>query len=195
MSTGSKAGSSARIAPKKLSHVGIRTTRLKEMRDWYKTVLNAEIRKELPAGMVFMTYDDEHHRLVLASMGAVERPKMSAGHDHLCFTYANLGELIATYERLKAAGITPVTSVQHNLTTSFYYRDPDGNGVELSVDNLDPSEWKEWMENMSAENPWGNEIDPEQLAKQYHAGVPEKELTAPQKLGPMPFGSIVRLYE
>jgi len=186
---------SARIAPRKLSHVGIRTTRLAEMRDWYKTVLNAEIRKELPHGMVFMTYDDEHHRLVLVSMGAVERPKMGAGHDHLAFTYANLGDLIATYERLKAAGITPVTSVQHNLTTSFYYRDPDGNGVELEIDNLDPSEWKEWMENMSAENPWGNEIDPEELAKRYHAGVPEKELIAPQPLGPMPFGSIMKLYE
>ena len=184
----------SRIAPKKLSHVGIRTTRLKEMKDWYQTVLNAEVRKELPAGMVFMTYDDEHHRIVLSSMGAVERPKMSAGHDHLAFTYANLGDLVATYERLKAAGITPVTSVQHNLTTSLYYRDPDGNAVELEVDNLDPSEWKEWMENMSLENPWGNEIDPEQLAQQYRAGIPEKELTAPQPLGPMPFGSISRLF-
>jgi len=49
-----------RITPKKFSHTVIRTTRLKEMVDWYKTVLNAEIVREFPH-VVFMTYDDEHH--------------------------------------------------------------------------------------------------------------------------------------
>jgi catechol-2,3-dioxygenase len=43
---------------------------------------------------------------------------------------------------LKGAGITPFVSVNHGLTTSFYYRDPDGNGVELQIDNLEPSQWK-----------------------------------------------------
>ena len=51
-----------RITPKKFSHTVIRTTRLKEMVEWYKTVLNAEIVREFPH-VVFMTYDDEHHRL------------------------------------------------------------------------------------------------------------------------------------
>ncbi len=165
-----------RITPKKLSHAVMRTTRLKEMVEWYKTVLNAEIMRELPF-IVFMTYDDEHHRLAFATIpGMVERPKMSAGHDHLAFTYASLGDLIAIYERLKEAEIKPFVCVNHGLTTSLYYRDPDGNGVELEIDNLEPSQWRDWMQNMSAENPFGTPLDPEELARQYHAGVPEEEL-------------------
>ena len=160
-----------RITPKKFSHTVIRTTRLKEMVDWYKTVLNAEIVREFPH-VVFMTYDDEHHRLAFASIpGLVERPKMSAGHDHLAFTYGSLGDLVATYERLKEAGIKPSVPVAHGLTTSLYYRDPDGGGVELAIDNLDPSEWRDWMQNqLSLELVT---FDPEEMIQKYHAGVPE----------------------
>src|SRR5438128_7579714 len=100
-----------RITPQKFSHTVIRTTRLKEMVEWYQTVLNAEIVREFPH-LVFMTYDEEHHRLAFVSIpGLVERPKLSAGHDHLAFTYESLGDLVATYERLKAAGITPSVPV------------------------------------------------------------------------------------
>ncbi len=160
-----------RITPKKFSHTVIRTTRLKEMVDWYKTVLNAEIVREFPH-VVFMTYDDEHHRLAFASIpGLVERPTMSAGHDHLAFTYGSLGDLVATYERLKAAGITPSVPVAHGLTTSLYYRDPDGGGVELAIDNLAPAEWRDWMQNqLSLELVT---FDPEEMIQKYHAGVPE----------------------
>jgi catechol-2,3-dioxygenase len=96
---------------------------------------------------------------------------MSAGHDHLAFTYGSLGDLVATYERLKAAGIKPSVPVAHGLTTSLYYRDPDGGGVELTIDNLDPSEWRDWMQNqLSLELVT---FDPEEMARNYHAGVPE----------------------
>ena len=33
--------------------------------------------------------------------------------------------------------------VQHGPTTSIYYCDPDGNMVELQIDNLAPPEWVE----------------------------------------------------
>src|SRR6266516_633698 len=90
---------------KKFSHTVIRTTRLKEIEEMYQTVLNAEIVREFPHA-VFLTYNEEHHRLAFVSLpGLVERPKLSAGHDHLAYTYESLGDLVATYERLKAAGI------------------------------------------------------------------------------------------
>ena len=49
---------------------------------------------------------------------------------------ASFAELVVTYKRLKAAGITPFTQLNHRFTTSLYYHDPDGNKVELSVDNF-----------------------------------------------------------
>jgi catechol-2,3-dioxygenase len=41
-----------------------------------------------------------------------------------------------TYTRLKALDITPHFTVDHGMTTSFYYVDPDGNSVELQCDNM-----------------------------------------------------------
>jgi hypothetical protein len=92
MSTESAIEGARWISPAKLSHAVLRTTRLKEMVEWYKTVLNTEVLYQNDF-LVFMTYDEEHHRI--------------AGLDHLAFFYSNFGDWITTYERLKAASITP----------------------------------------------------------------------------------------
>jgi len=49
---------------------------------------------------------------------------------------ADPGQLAEHYERLKSLGIAPTLSVNHHFTSSLYYRDPDGNEVEVSCDNL-----------------------------------------------------------
>jgi catechol-2,3-dioxygenase len=163
-------------SPARLSHAVLRTTRLKEMLEWYKTVLNAEVLYQNDF-IAFMTYDDEHHRIALAAFpGLIEKPKRSAGLDHLAFFYATFGDWIANYERLKAAGITPRVCIHHGLTMSLYYRDPDDNGVELSIDNVAKPQWREWMRNQLGDNPLGAPLDPEDLARRYHAGVSEAEL-------------------
>jgi len=103
----------------------------------------------------------------------------SVGLDHLAYAYADLGELIATYERLKAAGILPVSTTNHGSSTSLYYRDPDANQVALKIDNFDTvEELHGWLRTREfAENPIGIVFDPEELAAQFHAGVPVEQLT------------------
>jgi catechol 2,3-dioxygenase-like lactoylglutathione lyase family enzyme len=178
MSDNSTNGVSKRIVPSKFAHAVLRTNKFKQMVDWYKTVLLADIVFENQM-LAFMTYDDEHHRLAIAAFPGIEdRAPRSAGLDHLAYTYANLGDLVATYERLKAAGITPVVPINHGLTTSMYYRDPDGNKVELQIDNFDSVEELKgfFRGNDFSKNPIGVSFDPDELARQYHAGVPEAEL-------------------
>ena len=176
--SGNSSNRSKRIVPSKFAHAVLRTNKFKEMVEWYQTVLHAEIVFENQM-LAFMTYDDEHHRLAIAGFpGIVDRAPHSAGLDHLAYTYANLGDLIATYERLKAAGITPLVPINHGLTTSMYYRDPDGNKVELQIDNFDSIEELKgfFRSNDFSKNPIGVSFDPDELARQYHAGVPEAEL-------------------
>jgi catechol-2,3-dioxygenase len=174
----SVSGEAKKIAPAKFAHAVLRTTRFKEMTDWYRTVLNAKIGYENNF-LAFMTYDDEHHRIAIAAFpGVIERTPHAAGLDHLAYTYASLGDLVATYERLKAAGITPVVTINHGITTSMYYRDPDGNKVELQIDNYDDAQaMHDFMRSAQFEkNPIGVDFDPDELARGYHAGKPQAEL-------------------
>ncbi len=178
MSGNSTNGDSKRIVPTKFAHAVLRTNKFKQMVDWYKTVLLAKVVFENEM-LAFMTYDDEHHRLAIAAFpGIVDRAPNSAGLDHLAYTYSSLGDLVATYERLKAAGITPAAPINHGLTLSMYYRDPDGNKVELQIDNFETMEQMKgfFHSNDFAKNPIGISFDPDELARDFHAGVPEAEL-------------------
>src|SRR5690349_21663706 len=125
MSTGAikTAREQGRLAPVKLEHAVLRTTELRPMVDWYKAVLEAEVIFG-NAMIAFLSYDEQNHRIaIVARPGTVPRPPNSAGLDHLAFTYADLGELVATYERLKALEILPVRGTDHGSSTSMYYAD------------------------------------------------------------------------
>ena len=180
-----------RVVPRKLAHVVRRTTRFAEMVRWYCTVLGAEV-VHADDMLAFLTYDDEHHRIAIACIpGLEEQPMMAAGTDHIAFTYADLGDLLHTFRRLKAAGIEPYWCINHGPTTSLYYKDPDGSRVELQVDTMPSVEAIDvWMRSAEfAANPIGVIFDPEDLVARYEAGEAIETLTArpPLPAGASPF--------
>jgi catechol-2,3-dioxygenase len=167
--------------PAYISHYGIRAQRYKEMVQWYKTVFRAKIQHENEF-LAFMTFDQEHHRLVIFEDPAtVDKPANAAGIDHVGYGFASFGDLVANYERLKTEGITPFLPLNHLFTTSLYYKDPDGNEVELSVDNFPTKQEceafvrSEQMEEIGRP-PFGYTFDPDELVRLYHQDVPEATL-------------------
>lgn len=171
----------AHTKPAYISHYGIRAQRYKEMIEWYKTVFRARIQHENEF-LAFMTFDEEHHRLVIFEDDAtVDKPATAAGVDHVGYGLASFDDLVSTYERLKAEGITPFMPLNHKFTTSLYYHDPDGNEVELSVDNFptkrecDAFVRSEGMAEIGRP-PFGYVFDPDELARKYHQGAPAEEL-------------------
>src|ERR1041384_871385 len=97
----------------------------------------------------------------------------------VAYTYASLGDLLDTYDRLKHMGITPYWRIHHGMTLSFYYKDPDGNRMEFQVVTCSVEEANAYMQTEAfAANPVGVEIDPEALLAQYRSGVPEQQLLA-----------------
>jgi len=64
---------------------------------------------------------------VFNPLGAEAGGRAEVGVNHVAYTYANLGDLLDTYARLKQLGITPYWPIHHGVTLSFYYQDPDWN--------------------------------------------------------------------
>lgn len=174
--------------PIKLAHVVFRTAQFEQMRNFYVTLLNARVAWESPA-ICFMSYDDEHHRVVIVQMPHLQpQNPIGAGLEHYAFTYETLGDLLANYSRLKKVGIEPVWCINHGFTTSIYYRDPDGNMIETQFDNMTTEEADSFMRGeYFAQNPIGVDFDPEVLLQRYRNGDAVNELTqfrsAPYEFG------------
>ena len=171
----------ATIRPIRFAHIVLKVRDIERAIDWYRTVIGMEIAHH--AGKIaFLTYDDEHHRIAFLELPDDAPPldKSGPGIDHLAYTYADLGQLLSTYLRLKSLNILPYWQINHGPTTSLYYRDPDGVGVELQVDNFESIEALQgWMRSDTfRENPIGVPFDADRLAERYLAGDPLEVLLA-----------------
>lgn len=167
-----------KLRPTRFAHYVLRVRQLETAIGWYEEVLGMKMvhRSEKIA---FMSFDEEHHRIALAETPvAAEVVPGAPGLDHVAFAFDSLGDLLSTYRRLEAKGIKPFWPINHGPTTSLYYRDPDGTGVELFVDNFaTEAELKGWMETETFKaNPIGVKFDPDELARRYEAGDPLEEL-------------------
>jgi catechol-2,3-dioxygenase len=193
-------------SPSKLAHVVLWTRKTEEMRDWYIKVLDAHVVYESAAG-AFLTYDDEHHRIAVANPVAAaaiaaekagtsdgliasgpgeDAPPIAEGPPfrglaHVAFTFSKLEDLLAQYTNLKGQSIVPLFTINHGTTTSFYYADPDGNQIELQIDNFETiQEGTDFMMSESFDrNPVGVLVDPEMLIKRLEAGEDATELVRP----------------
>ena len=157
-------------------HVNLKTTRLQEMIDFYGVLVGAEVIHRDAAG-AWLSNDRANHRIaLLAFPDLADDPakETHAGLHHTAYEYASLAELNATYLRLRDAGIEPAFCLDHGMTLSYYYADPDGNYVELQMDAFGDWAWsKAWMKNSSdfKADPIGQLVDPEAIAADHAAGV------------------------
>lgn len=121
----------------KLAHIVLQTNQIANMRTWYCALLGAHVVFD-NGFLCFVTFDDEHHRIAFVSppMTLEAHSPRATGMNHSAFTFDSLDGLLERYRTLKELGIEPHVPVQHGVTTSLYYRDPDGNFVELQVDNF-----------------------------------------------------------
>lgn len=164
-----------------LHHVNLKTTRLQEMIDWYATVAGLNTVFQFPGG-AWLSNDAANHRLALltSSQMSDDREKLvHTGMHHLAFEYATLDDLLTTYASLKEQGITPHMTLDHGMTLSFYYVDPDGNSVELQIDNFgDWAQSKAWMQTSPdfAADPIGKFVDAEQILAARRAGASPAEI-------------------
>jgi len=124
-----------------LGHVVLRVTDLARAERFYNGVLGLPIcarYDENGMKMTFFTLGNHHDFAVMEVSGeGTSRSESAAGLHHVAFNIGkSLDELRGAKAKLESAGIT-LTPVDHEVTKSLYFADPDGNGIELYVDASD----------------------------------------------------------
>jgi catechol 2,3-dioxygenase len=130
----------------------------------------------------WLTNDGANHRLaMLAVPGLRDDPDKIAhtGMHHFAFEYGSYDALLGACEGLIAEGIRPHTVLDHGMTMSFYFVDPDGNSVELQADNF--GDWERsahWMRTAPefAANPIGVPVDADRLVAAWREGASAGDL-------------------
>ena len=171
----------------KISETILRTGRFAEMKAWYTGLLGvAPFFEHAPppgtrAGdfggqtrasdlrMCFFRLGLDYP--AVQSIGLFEEPgtlpvapKSAPGLHHMQLMAANHDALAVKYAGLRNAGLHPHRAADHGVMTSFYYRDPDGNNVEITAQNFPTFEtMAAFMASPEfAANPSGAEIEPEE---------------------------------
>jgi catechol 2,3-dioxygenase-like lactoylglutathione lyase family enzyme len=152
-----------------LHHFGVATSHLERMVEWYSKVLgmvtiystsNAlESEAGESPGLAFVSNDKANHRLAIISLPQLKDDADKKGHvklQHVAFEYATIDDLLNSYTRIKELGIEPVLTTDHGVSTAFYYKDPDGNTIELFVDNF--GNWDRSREYMQSSPDFGRYI-------------------------------------
>jgi catechol 2,3-dioxygenase-like lactoylglutathione lyase family enzyme len=123
------------------SHLGLFVHDLERMARFYTRLLGFVVsdRGELdtPRGkvsLVFLTRDPrEHHQIVLASGRPQDLPFNAI--NQISFRMHDLAGLREMHRALEEEpGVSEIAPVSHGNALSVYFRDPEGNRIELFVD-------------------------------------------------------------
>ena len=135
------------IGIERVGHVVLGVSDVDTSVAFYRDVLGMEPVRYVPGSAAFMSFGTLHHDIGLfkdkgdgtrGSLGLVHLALRLPGGDP---------ELRAAYDKLKAAGVDVDHGTDHGMTHSMYFKDPDGNTLEIYVDVYPEAEGMEVMRN------------------------------------------------
>lgn len=182
----------------RISETILKTARIEQMRDWYRTVLGMAPsiehmpKRENAAGEVLMAtnmrlcfFELNEDYPYTQTIGLFEFPgtvlemtEASPGLHHMQLHAGSMEDLVGRFEILAAKDIRPARSMNHGISTSFYYQDPDGNKVEITANNFATlDEHRAYLKSETfRSNPSGVEIDADDFRARFRAGEPIESL-------------------
>lgn len=127
------------IKPDRIGHVVIKVRDLERTKKFYGEVLGLQLMMELPQIKMafFASNGRDHHEIGCVEVGADaagNQPKQ-IGLVHIAFRLRDEDHLRAAYKEFKERDVPISFTVDHGITKSIYFRDPDGNQLEVYCDN------------------------------------------------------------
>jgi catechol 2,3-dioxygenase len=127
------------IKPDRIGHVVIKVRDIERSKKFYMDVLGLDLMMELPQIKMafFASNRRDHHEIACVEVGADaagNQPKQ-IGLVHIAFRLRDEDHLKAAYKEFKEKNVPINFTVDHGVTKSIYFRDPDGNQLEVYCDN------------------------------------------------------------
>ncbi len=118
-----------------MSHIGLHVTDIEAVAAFYTDVLGFQVTDRGPfrdSELLFLSRNpSDHHQIVLV-------PGRPAGSfnviNQISLKLASVTELRRYYEHLVAHDVEDIDPVDHGNAWSVYFRDPEGNRLEVFID-------------------------------------------------------------
>jgi catechol 2,3-dioxygenase len=127
------------IRPDRIGHVVIKVRDVARSRKFYTEVMGLQLMMELPQIKMafFASNGRDHHEIGCVEVGpdADKQHSRQIGLVHIAFRLNDEQHLRAAYKELKEKQVPIDFTVDHGITKSIYFRDPDGHQLEVYCDN------------------------------------------------------------
>jgi len=120
-----------------VGHIHLKVTDLDRAIRFYGDVLGFELTQRYGDQAAFLSAGGYHHHIGLNtwhSKGTGPAPERAAGLYHVAFLFPDRASLGAALQRVLDDGTPLDGSADHGVSEAVYFRDPDGNGIELYRD-------------------------------------------------------------
>lgn len=132
------------IRPERIAHVVLKVRDVARSKKFYTEVLGMDVMSEMSTPPILFLANNrrDHHEIALLEVGsqASAPPANAVGLVHVAFRLRSEEELRAAYKELKEKDVPISFTVNHGITKSVYFFDPDGHELEVYCDNA-PEEY------------------------------------------------------
>lgn len=121
----------------RVGHIHLKVSDLDRAIAFYGDVLGFDLMQRYGDQAAFLGAGGYHHHIGLNtwhSKGAGPAPEQAAGMYHVAFLFPDRASLGAALQRVLDHGTPLDGAADHGVSEAVYFRDPDGNGIELYRD-------------------------------------------------------------
>ena len=130
-------------AETKIGHVHLKVADLDRAVAFYTDMLGFTVTARYGTGAAFLSAGGYHHHIGLntwESKDGTAPPPHHTGLYHTAILYPSRADLARVFKRVVDAGWEIDGAADHGVSEAIYFRDPDGNGVEIYRDRPQ-AEW------------------------------------------------------